>query len=190
MTIPRDPPDFLADEPATDRAHPPHEESVPLPMEPDASAISRLEQEVADVRDRHVRLAAEFDNYRKRSARERGEIADRAQATLVGRLLDALDDLHRAVTSDPASTPADALRTAINAVDQKVWKEVQAAGLERIDPIGAPFDPTLHEAVSIVPASAPEQEQTVAATFQVGYRFRGVLVRPARVAVYSTQGAA
>jgi molecular chaperone GrpE len=159
-----------------------------LPVEPDSSAIRRLEDELAEVQDRHVRLAAEYDNYRKRSLKERSELGERAQAALVARLVDALDDLHRAVSSDPATTPVDALRVAINAVDQKVWKELQAAGLERIDPVGTPFDPGTQEAVSIAPAPSPDQEQTVAATYQVGYRLKGVMVRAARVQVYSGQG--
>ncbi|HSB53185.1 MAG TPA: nucleotide exchange factor GrpE, partial [Gemmatimonadales bacterium] len=68
-----------------------------VPAEPEAEAIRRLETEVADLRDRHLRLAAEFDNYRKRVARERVELADRAQAAFVIRLLDVLDDLDRVV---------------------------------------------------------------------------------------------
>jgi molecular chaperone GrpE len=159
-----------------------------LPAEPVDSAVQRLEGELAQSNDRYLRLAAEFDNYRKRATKEKTELSDRAQAVLVGRLLDALDDLHRAVTSDPASTPVEALRGAIEAVDMKLWKELQAAGLERIDPVGQKFDPAVQEAVSIVPASGPEQEQTVSATFQAGYRFRSVLVRPARVQVYQGQG--
>ena len=90
--------------------------------------------------------------------------------------------------SDPATTPVDALRVAIEAVDMKVWKELQSAGLERIDPVGQRFDPSVQEAVSIQPAPSPEQEQTVSATFQAGYRFRSVLVRPARVQVFSGAG--
>jgi molecular chaperone GrpE len=190
MTSPRDPLEFLADGPVTEAPQEAAQQAVPLPMEPDTSAVVRLERELADVRDRHARLAAEFDNFRKRSARERAELGDRAQAGLLSRMLDALDDLHRAVTSDAASTPAEALRGAINAVDTKLWKEVQAAGLERIDPVGSAFDPTQHEAVSLVPTAEPGQDQIVAATFQVGYRFKGILIRPARVAVYSSQGGA
>ena len=73
-------------------------------------------------------------------------------------------------------------------MDQKLWKELQAAGLERIDPVGTPFDPSQHEAVSTVPAPDRTQDHQVSATFQPGYRFKGVLVRPARVQVYSEQG--
>jgi molecular chaperone GrpE len=145
--------------------------------------------ELADLRDRHLRLVAEFDNYRKRVAREKSELSDRAQATLVGRLLDVLDDLDRIVASDPA-TPLPALREALTAVDRKLWKELEAAGVERIDPTGEPFDPASQEAVSIAAPPEPSKDHTVAATFQSGYRVKGVLVRPARVQVYSSQGVA
>jgi molecular chaperone GrpE len=146
----------------------------------------RLEEDLAELRDRHLRLAAEFDNYRKRSSRERAELADRAQASFVAKLLDVLDDLDRLVASDP-TTPLPALREGLSAVDRKLWKELQDAGVERIDPMGTPFDPALHEAVSTTPAPNRVDEQMVSATFQPGYLFKGTLVRPARVQVYSDQ---
>jgi molecular chaperone GrpE len=160
-----------------------------LPVEPDAQAIRRLEDQLEQERDRYLRLAAEYDNYRKRAARERGELADRSQAALVMRLLDALDDMDRLV-ADGASASAEQVRQAVELVDKKLRKELLAAGLERIDPVGAPFDPSLHEAVSTVPPPSPELDHQVSATFQAGYRFKGALVRPARVQVYAEQGQA
>jgi molecular chaperone GrpE len=157
-----------------------------LPMEPDVEAVKRLEAELADSRDQHLRIAAEFDNYRKRIARERSELTDRAQAGLVARLLDALDDMDRLASA--VDIPADSLREAVTLLDRKIWKELEAAGLESIDPKGEVFDPGQHEAVSIVPPPNPEQDHRVANTLQVGYRFKGQLVRPARVQVYSEQG--
>jgi molecular chaperone GrpE len=148
---------------------------------------SRVEGELAELQDRHLRLAAEFDNYRKRSTRERAELADRAQASFVAKLLDVLDDLDRLVASDPG-TPLPALREGLSAVDRKLWKELEEAGVERIDPVGSAFDPALHEAVSTTPSPDRSKDQTVSATFQPGYRFKGALVRPARVQVYSDQG--
>jgi molecular chaperone GrpE len=148
---------------------------------------AKLETDLAELKDRHLRLAAEFDNYRKRSTRERAELADRAQASFVAKLLDVLDDLDRLVASDPA-TPLSSLREGLSAVDRKLWKELEDAGVERIDPAGTPFDPELHEAVSTVPAPDRASEHMVSATFQPGYRFKGALVRPARVQVYSDQG--
>ena len=100
-----------------------------------------------------------------------------------------LDDVDRIVASEP-STPAPALLEATQLVDKKLRKELEAAGLERIDPLGQPFDPSLHEAVSVIPPERPHQDHTVAQTFQVGYRFKGNLVRPARVLVYSSEGRA
>jgi molecular chaperone GrpE len=147
---------------------------------------SRLEEDLAELKDRHLRLAAEYDNYRKRSSRERAELADRAQASFVAKLLDVLDDLDRLVASDP-STPLASLREGLSAVDRKLWKELQDAGVERIDPVGTAFDPALHEAVSTAPAPERSKEHVVSATFQPGYQFKGTLVRPARVQVYSEQ---
>ncbi len=115
---------------------------------------AKLEGDLAELKDRHLRLAAEFDNYRKRSSRERAELADRAQASFVAKLLDVLDDLERLMASDPG-TPLPAVREGLSAVDRKLWKELQDAGVERIDPAGTPFDPALHEAVSTAPVTRP-----------------------------------
>ena len=147
----------------------------------------RLESEVAELKDRHLRLAAEFDNYRKRVTKERADLTDRAQASFVAKLLDVLDDMDRLVASDPA-TPLSALREGLSAVDRKLWKDLEEAGVERIDPSGSVFDPSMHEAVSTIPAPDRSLDHMVSATFQPGYRFKGVLVRPARVQVYSDQG--
>jgi molecular chaperone GrpE len=161
-----------------------------LPVEPQAEAVRRLESQLDEARERHLRLAAEFDNYRKRNAKERAELSDRAQANFVAKLLDVLDDLDRLVASDAESTPLASLREGLSAVDRKLWKQLEEAGVEQIDPRGEAFDPSLHEAVSIIPPPDPSLDHTVSATFQSGYRFKGNLVRPARVQVYSEQGQA
>ncbi|MGE0555849.1 MAG: nucleotide exchange factor GrpE, partial [Gemmatimonadales bacterium] len=102
-------------------------------------------------------------------------------------LLEVLDDLDRMAAADP-TTPGETVRQAVELVDKKLRKELEAAGLERVDPVGARFDPAESEAVSVVEAPEPELDDQVALTFQVGYRFKGALVRPARVQVYSTDG--
>jgi len=160
-----------------------------LPAEPESEAIRRLESQLEELGDRQLRLAAEFDNYRKRMARERVELNDRAQASLVMRLLDVLDDMDR-LSAEGGAASTESIREAIGLVDRKLRKELETAGVERIDPVGEPFDPSIHEAVSVVPPPRPELDHTVSATFQTGYRFKGALVRPARVQVYSAQGQA
>jgi len=164
------------------------EATAGLPVEVAEEAIKRLEGERDELRDRLLRLAADFDNFRKRTAKERQELADRAQAGLAIRLLEVLDDLDRLVAGDQVQAPHGAIHEAMVLIDRKLRKELEAAGLERIDPAGAAFDPGLHEAVSAIPPPDPSLDHTVSATFQSGYRFRGALIRPARVQVYSTQG--
>lgn len=158
-----------------------------LPAEPPESAAQRLASELEDSRDRYLRLAAEYDNFRKRTARERADLADRAQGNLAGRLLDALDDLDRVVVVDQSAEPG-VVHQALVLIDRKLRKELEAAGLERVDPVGQPFDPAVAEAVHILPPPEPTRDHTVAATFQVGYRFKGALIRPAKVQVYSSEG--
>ena len=157
------------------------------PAEPDSSAIRRLTGQLSDANDRYLRLAADFDNFRKRVARERVELADRAQAAFVIKLLDVLDDLDRLAGADPDG-PVAALREGVEMVDRKLRKELEQGGLERLDPVGVRFDPAVAEAVAVLPPPTPEQDHTVAATFQVGYRFKGALVRPARVQVFTSEG--
>lgn len=159
-----------------------------LPVEQPTEAIRRLEEEVAGARDRHLRLAAEFDNFRKRVVREREEITHRSQAALVIRLLEVLDDLDRVVAGDNSAGTRDVVHQALVLIDRKLRKELEAAGLERLDPAGHPFDPSLHEAVSVVPPGPGQSDHTVAATLQAGYRFKGALIRPARVQVFSSEG--
>ena len=160
----------------------------PLPVEPADSAVERLEGLLRDAEDKRLRLAAEYDNFRKRVARERIELTDRAQAALVTRLLEIIDDLDRLATLDLAKTSADSLHEALVLVDRKLRKELAAAGLERVDPVGQPFNPAEHEAVSVLPPPEPAKDHTVSATFQAGFKYKGNLVRPARVQVYSGEG--
>lgn len=133
--------------------------------------------------DKYLRLAAEYDNYRKRSSKERAEAASRGQAELVGKLVDAIDDLSRFAHIDPATTDPQTLHKGIELVEQKMLKTLGAAGLEVLNPIDQTFDPTLHEAVATEPALSAEDDHTVAKVFQPGYRFNGQLLRPARVVV-------
>jgi molecular chaperone GrpE len=154
----------------------------------EASAPSGGGDEMASLRERHLRLAAEFDNYRKRVERERGEAWVRAQAQLLERLLEPLDDLARVADYDPATTPAGALHEGCEMVEKKFLRAMEAAGMEEVEADGRPFDPTIHEALTTVPAESAEEDNMVAQVYQKGYRLKGVLLRPARVVVKKHQG--
>lgn len=157
-------------------------------VEPPDQAIHRLEDEVGTLKDQHLRLAAEFDNFRKRVARERAETWEKAQADLVLRLVDVLDDLTRFAHVDPATTDATRLREGVELVERKVWKELTALGVTRIDQTGVPFDPNVHEAVTTGPAPHSGADHTVGAVLQGGYKLGKLLLRPARVQVLTWSG--
>jgi molecular chaperone GrpE len=147
-----------------------------------------VEQRLTEERDRYLRLAAEYDNYRKRTTRERGEQTTRAQADLVKQLIDGLDDLARFAHVDPATTDAVTIVKGVEMVEKKLLKSLTGAGLEVIDPINQTFDPTVHEAVATEPALSPEDDHVVSRVYQAGYRFGGQLLRPARVVVKQWNG--
>src|SRR6266581_5892166 len=117
-------------------------------VEPPEEAVVRLEGELADLKDKYLRLAAEYDNFRKRAAKERTDLWSRAQADVLQRLVDALDDLARFAHVDPGQTDAKTIHDGVDMVERKLWKELEAIGVTRIDQIGVPFDPNLHEAVT------------------------------------------
>jgi molecular chaperone GrpE len=144
--------------------------------------------DLATERDRYLRLAAEYDNYRKRSARERQEAGARAQADLVRQLIEALDDVARFAHVDPTTTDAGTLVQGVDMVEKKLLKALGGAGLEVINPLGETFDPALHEAVSTEPTSAREDDHVVSRVYQPGYLFNSQLLRPARVVVKQWNG--
>jgi molecular chaperone GrpE len=149
-----------------------------------AQAVAEDVQRLLDEqRDKYLRLAAEFDNYRKRIARERQETAARAQGELMKRFLDSLDDLGRVTAVNPESATAASIIEGVGAVQAKLLRTLAGAGLEVIDPVDMPFNPELHEAVATEPALSREDDHLVARVYQPGYVFQGQLLRPARVVV-------
>lgn len=153
-------------------------------LEPPAEAVRRLTEELDQVKDRHLRLAAEFDNFKKRSQRERAESWGRAQAELIASILDGLDDLGRVAHLAPDGTSARDVLAGVELVERKMARALGQAGLERLGAEGETFDPNVHEAVASVPAPSAEQDHRIASVLQPGYRFGGALLRPARVSVF------
>ena len=138
-------------------------------------------------RERYMRLAAEFDNYRKRTAKEAQQARARGQGDLIKTLLDSVDDLTRFAHVDPATTDCATLVTGVEMVERNVLKALTAVGVEVIDPIELPFDPNLHEAVSTQAAETPDEDHMVGQVYQRGYMLNGQLLRPARVVVKQYQ---
>lgn len=149
---------------------------------------SQMERVLAEQQDKYLRLAAEYDNYRKRSVRERQEASLRGQGELLRGLLDALDDLTRFAHVDPATTDTKTVVEGVAMVERKMLKTLAGVGLEVFNPVDQTFDPATMEAVATEPALSREDDHVVAKVYQQGYLFNGQLLRPARVVVKQWNG--
>ena len=164
-------------------AEPPTEPAA-LPAEPvftEADLSERVAAATAEAKDRHLRLVAEYDNFRKRVQREREMWAAEAIERFVGDLLPVLDNFDRAL-----SAKADDPRASVEGVrltEKQLRGVLSKNGVETIDPVNAKFDPRFHEAVQRVPAGEKAPAGNVVTVFEKGYTLKGRLLRPARVQV-------
>lgn len=148
-----------------------------------ATEVADATAELEALRDRHLRLAAEFENYRKRTRRELGETREQAQADLARMILGTLDDLARVATIPSETTTVQALEEGIQIIERNLRKQLEDAGLRRIEAEGSPFDPNLHEGLTVAAAPREEEDETVGRVLVDGYLFGQRLVRPAQVEV-------
>ena len=163
-------------------------ETEPAEQATGTTDTDAMQRELQETRDRHLRLAAEFDNFRRRAVRERQEAGWRAQGELVRGILDALDDINRFANVDASTVDSKTVIEGVQLVERKLLKSLAGHGFEIIDPTDHPFNPALHEAVSTTPAASEAEDDLVAATFQVGYVINGHVLRPARVVVKQWSG--
>ena len=151
-----------------------------------ADELEAARVEAADMRDRALRAQAEFENFRKRVAREREDERKRATERLVEELLPVIDNLERAIEHTTADSDINHLIAGVAAVHTQVIGVLGKEGVSVIDPVGEAFDPMPHQAVS-QQEDLTVPEGTVVAVFQKGYEMGGRVVRPATVVV-STGG--
>ena len=175
--------DTLDDDGSPDGATAGTEDDAPPEVDGDADLLV-VQTKFDQLNDRHLRLAAEFNNFRRRTEQQRLELWTRAQADLVEKFLDVLDDLHRVADLDMSNTTVEGIMEGIDLVEKKFVRVVADAGMEMIDPVGEAFDPERMEAMMRVPTENEEQDDVVAQVFQKGYTLKGILVRPARVSVH------
>src|SRR4030081_539607 len=141
--------------------------------------ISELESALAETKDRYLRLAADFDNFKKRTRQGQLDTIQHASADLISRLLPALDDLRNALAHRPPGVD-EAWVKGLELSVRKLEEALGAHGLEPIQAVGKAFDPKLHEAIGYE-ESAEHPEDTVTSELRRGYRIRDRVVRPARV---------
>ena len=146
-------------------------------------ALAEALAEAKDLRDKHLRLKAEWENYRKRTEIERAEERSRAAQRLVEKLLPVMDDLERAIDHSDSSHE-DSLKEGIAQVYGKVQDVLASEGVKVLDPKGQPFDANCHSAISKVEDSKVPDE-TVLEVYQKGYEMGNRILRPAMVVVSS-----
>lgn len=150
----------------------------PAGEEEESSALKQLTEEKQAVEDRLLRLSAEFDNYRKRTQREKDGTYQLAVANTVAQFLGVLDNLERALDASDGTDFAKGVEMTLNQF-KKVLEDI---GIETINPVGEPFDPNVCNAVAHV-ESEDFAENTVSAVFQKGYKLGDRILRPAMVQV-------
>ncbi|MFI5177085.1 MAG: nucleotide exchange factor GrpE [Vicinamibacterales bacterium] len=143
--------------------------------------LAALTRERDELRDRLLRATAEFDNYRKRTERERRELNEAAATDLIRDVLPVLDDFERALAA-PGWDRTGAARQGVELIHRQFLETLRRRGVEPLDVVGLPFDPLWHEAVAAEPAAGrPDGEIT--AEIRRGYRIGQRLLRPAQVRV-------
>jgi molecular chaperone GrpE len=177
-------PGGAAADPAPEGVRPAAEPAEPA-SGPPAGGIEALQAELARCQDRLLRTAAEYDNYRKRTERERRELADRAIETLLLDLLGVVDDFDRALSTDAAGGAVEAYRQGIELIHRRMMEVIARRGVTAIDAVGEEFDPHRHQAVTTAPAEG-HRDGEVVEQFSRGYLMGERLLRPAMVKVART----
>ena len=146
----------------------------------------KLAQEKAEIHDKYIRLYSEFDNYRRRTQKEKLDIIKNASERIIVGLLPVLDDMERALKFEAAEQegPSDSEKEGISLIYQKMMNYLNQQGLEEIHAIGEPFDVDLHEAVTTMPAPTEDDKGRVLDEVQKGYRLNEKVIRFAKVVIY------
>lgn len=146
------------------------------------AAVATPEEELVRVREQLLRMAADFDNYRKRSRRDVAEAERRVQEQLIRALLPSFDNIERAANHAESASDLASLLEGLGMVQRQFQDTLKGLGIDRVKSMGEPFDPAEHEAVQHI-ETAEVAPGAVAQELQPGYRWNGRLVRPAMVVV-------
>ena len=168
------------------QAEPQPNEEEQAELTPEETLTKELEEAkniIEEQKDKYLRLSAEFDNYRKRTLKEKAELIKNGGEKAISAILPILDDLERALENMQKTDDLKAIHEGIDLIYQKFLKNLTQEGLEKMNPIGENFDTDYHEAVALVPASAEEQKGKVLDCVQTGYKLNDKVNRHAKVVV-------
>lgn len=143
--------------------------------------ITELEAKLAEEKDKYLRLYSEFDNYRKRSIRERGELIKTAGEDIFKSILPVIDDFERAIKAADTTGDINAMAEGVQLIYSKLKNSLKQKGLEEMDSTGKVFDADVMEAITSIPAPSEELKGKVVDEIEKGYSLNGKVIRYAKV---------
>ena len=151
--------------------------------EEEKDPLEKAQEEIADLKDKWLRSVAEFENYRKRTLKERAELILNGGEKCITAILPVLDDMERAIENGAKTEDPAVLREGMELIYQKFLKTLEAQGVSKIETENADFDTDVHEAVAMVPGMGDDKKGKVIDCLQQGYKLNDKVIRHAKVAV-------
>ena len=148
-----------------------------------ANMLAEAQQMVNEERDKYLRLAAEFDNYRKRTLKEKAELIKNGGEKTLTAILPVLDDFERALKNMEANEATQAMKEGVELIFTKFNKVLAQEGLQKIETEGKDFDVDFHEAIALIPAPSEDLKGKILDCVQTGYTLNEKVIRHAKVAV-------
>jgi len=145
--------------------------------------LEKAQAEIEELKNQLLYKAAEFDNYRKRTLKERAELILNGGEKFITAILPIIDDMERAIESGAKTDDPEVLREGMELIHQKFIKVLEAQGVSKIDTENADFDTDVHEAVAMVPGMGDDKKGKVIDCLQKGYKLNDKVIRHAKVAV-------
>ena len=145
--------------------------------------LEAAQEQIAELKDKYLRQVAEFDNYRKRTLKERAELILNGGEKTITALLPVIDDMERAIANGEKTEDPEVLREGMNLIYHKFMKALEAQGVTKIETTDADFDTNLHEAVALVPGMGDDKKGKVIDCMATGYKLNDKVIRYAKVAV-------
>ena len=147
------------------------------------SPLEEAQQQIEELKDKYLRSVAEFDNYRKRTLKEKAELILNGSEKAVGAVLPVLDDMERAIANGEKTDDPKVLREGISLIYAKFQKVLEGLGVKEIETADADFDTDVHEAIAMVPGMGDDKKGKVLDCVQKGYKLNDKVIRHAKVAV-------
>ena len=166
-----------AEEAATDTQEEEEEEAE------EKDPLVKAQEEIEELKDKWLRSVAEFENYRKRTLKERAELILNGGEKVITAILPILDDMERAIENGAKTDDPEVLREGMTLIHQKFLKILEAQGVSKIESKDADFDTDVHEAVAMVPGMGDDKKGKVIDCLQEGYKLNDKVIRHAKVAV-------